>query len=384
VIDGPRGCRPDELPGVIELVDAAMRDGSDQTLRTDYPLVYAVDNLPNVQVVSVDGRVVATAPVLPRRVVGDGFAFGMGVISPTATDPGHRHRGYGSACVRGCIGRMADLRLPVSVLWTRVETFPFYELVGYQAVARSGATYRLDSTDAGRFAGDAGTIAVLADAPERFPEVRRLHERRGPRVDRTEEESAMLLSLPRMTTWLAIADGSVAAYLVESHASNKPGLIESGGRPSAVAALVRHVLGRLPPGATIDLPVGFAPDPLDTVAAEALADASPTPSDGDMMVRLNDPAEFLRSIRSWLGRRKDVIDGSVSIGLTDLDGLVSFEPGASGLEIGSRRHPRHVDLSRRELTSVVFGAHPARPVPVPAELAWIPPFTIPIPILDRS
>ena len=110
-VEGPRGCREVEVPQVIGLVDAAMRQGSDQTMRTDYPLVYARGNLPNVEVVLVDGRAVATAPVLPRRVEGDGFAFGMGVISPTATDPAHQHRGYGSACVAACVSRMAELQI---------------------------------------------------------------------------------------------------------------------------------------------------------------------------------------------------------------------------------------------------------------------------------
>src|SRR5207244_9592869 len=56
VIDGPRGCRPDELPQGIALADAAMGPGSDPTLRTDYPLVYAPENLPNISLVAVEGR----------------------------------------------------------------------------------------------------------------------------------------------------------------------------------------------------------------------------------------------------------------------------------------------------------------------------------------
>jgi len=131
LVDGPRSCRPDELAGVIALVDAAMREGSDQSLLTDYPLVYAPENLPNVQVVTVDGRVVATAPVLPRtiRLVAGGgeHTLRIGIISPTATDPPFQHRGYGSACVAACIARVDAAGIELSVLWTQVATFPFYE-----------------------------------------------------------------------------------------------------------------------------------------------------------------------------------------------------------------------------------------------------------------
>src|SRR3990172_3368747 len=151
MIEGPRGCRPDDLDGVTGLVDFAMRQGSTQTMRTDYPLVYAEGNLPNISVVLEDGRAVATAPVLARRVVGDGLDFGLGVISPTATNPAHQHRGYGSRCVARCVERMAALGLELSVLWTVVATFPFYELNGWQAVERYGRSYRLSAGDAGRF-----------------------------------------------------------------------------------------------------------------------------------------------------------------------------------------------------------------------------------------
>jgi hypothetical protein len=41
-------------------------------------------------------------------------------------------------------------------------------------------------------------------------------------------------------------------------------------------------------------------------------------------------------------------------------------------------------LTRRELTSVVFGSHPERLVEVPPSLAWLPQFQVPIPVLDRS
>lgn len=102
-VEGPRGVNPampSELEQVIGLVDAAMRKGSDQTMRSDYPLVYAPENLGNVQAVFVDGRAVATAPVLPKRVLGDGIDVGLGIISPTATDPPYQHRGYGPAASR--------------------------------------------------------------------------------------------------------------------------------------------------------------------------------------------------------------------------------------------------------------------------------------------
>jgi hypothetical protein len=63
---------------------------------------------------------------------------------------------------------------------------------------------------------------------------------------------------------------------------------------------------------------------------------------------------------------------------------VSLEWRAFGLAVGSKTLPEHVDLTRRELTSVLFGSHPDRPFEVPAALQWLPQFRVPIPVLDRS
>jgi predicted N-acetyltransferase YhbS len=383
-VDGPRDCRPEELPGVIALVDAAMRQGSDQTLLTDYPLVYGPQNLPNVSLVAVDGRPVATAPVLPRRIEGDGFAFGLGVISPTATDPHYQHRGYGSLCVRRCVERMEELGLELSVLWTAVPTFPFYELNGWQAVERFGGSFRLRREDAARLPAADGPVIALADAPERVAEVLGLHVATGDGVVRSLEQAGALFALPRMTTWLALEGDRVAAYLLQSRATNKPGLLESGGDQRAIRGLIRGVLEQLEPGATIDLQVGFAPDPLIAIAAADFGDVPAVPYDGNMMLRLNDPAAFLRSIRGWLARRLPPAANDVSIDVVDMGLIVSIERRPFGLAIGSRLLPNRIELTRRDLTSVLFGPHADRPVMLPAQLAWLSPFRVPIPVLDRS
>ncbi len=384
VIEGPRGCGPAELPGVIRLVDGAMRQGSDQTMLTDYPLVYAADNLVNVSVVLEDGLPVATAPVLPRRVKGDGFEFGLGVISPTATDSTHQHRGHGSRSVVRCVDRMAELGLEASVLWTQVATFPFYELNGWQAVERHGHSYRLSRVDAGRFGRWRGEIRALAGEPSDLAAVLALHEAYRDRMTRSPSEAARLFSLPKMTTWLAIGfGGRVAGYLLSSVAMNKPGLLEAGGDRDAIAGLVHHVLNGLAPEAFVDLHVGFAADGLEAIAADHLLDCAPAPFDGNVMIRINDVAGLMRAIWPWLAARMPH-GRPVSVHVPDAGVTVSFEPQAFGIVVADRQMPDHLELTRRELTSVLFGSHPAQVVPVPPAIAWMGPFRLPIHALDRS
>ena len=68
-IDGPRACRTDELHEMIALVDSVMREGSDQTFLTDYPLVYMDSNLQNIFIVKVNGEMASVVPYFPREVV---------------------------------------------------------------------------------------------------------------------------------------------------------------------------------------------------------------------------------------------------------------------------------------------------------------------------
>ena len=349
-VEGPRPCRPDELAQVIGLVDAAMRQGSDQTLLTDYPLVYAPDNLPNVHVVAVDGRLVATAPVLPRRIRGPGYEYMAGIISPTATDPDYQHRGFGTACVRACIARMEEAGAAISVLWTQVATFPFYELNGYQAVRADLELVSVAGTDALRFrdGGERMTNLDVEDAAA-LGAVRALHEADGPGVARRPQDWPRLLSLPKMRTRLALREGVVVAYLVDSRATNKPGFVEGGGDPAALETLVHRALRDRQPGERVPIALMRMSHVLRRVVLQRLGDdAHPGPG-GHTMVRINDPAALWRAL------------------------------GRAGT-------PPAVD--RRTLASIVFGPHPERPVDVPAgiasDLAAAFPIELPIPPLDHS
>ena len=347
-MDGPRSCRPDELPQVIALVDAAMREGSDQTLFTDYPLVYAPENLANVQVIAVDGRVVATAPVLPRviRGPGPGPGYGVGIISPTATDPAFQHRGFGSACVAACVARMEAAGIELSVLWTQVATFPFYELNGYQAVRPDLEILELRAEDADRFR-DSGDVVRQLDMHDAgaLAGVRALHEADGPGVVRRPEDWPRLLSLPKMRTLLARRGGRVAGYLVDSRATNKPGILEAGGSPWAVETLVGAALRAREVGERVPVSLSRGDGGLRSVLLSALGDAARFTPGGHTMVRINQGKAFWRAI-----------------------GQAGAPP----------------PIERRDLAAAVFGPHPERWVTRPTSMVAGFPIPLPIPPLDHS
>ena len=80
----PSIAQKQDLPELIALVDAAMRDGSDQSMLSDYPLVYRDLNLKNIHVVKVRGTIVTEVPYIPKWVRFERCEHGLGIISPTA------------------------------------------------------------------------------------------------------------------------------------------------------------------------------------------------------------------------------------------------------------------------------------------------------------
>lgn len=63
MIDGPRGCRVSEFEEVITLINSVFRAGTDQDIRTDYPLVFNQSKMEYMRILKVDGVVVAHVPV---------------------------------------------------------------------------------------------------------------------------------------------------------------------------------------------------------------------------------------------------------------------------------------------------------------------------------
>jgi predicted N-acetyltransferase YhbS len=351
--DAPRPATIADVPEVIALVDAEMRAGTDQSLLTDYPLVYAAANLHNVRIIRVDGELASVVPVLPRRIRLGAAELGIGVISPTATAPAHRHRGYASQCLASCLDAMREADCALSVLWTRVETFPFYERAGYRAVASQGYRYHLEPRDAALFEADP-SVEVVALGPadaHALDAIRRMHERDGDGIHRKREEYGPLFSLPKMRTLLARRDRRPVGYVVVSAAVNKPGLIEAGGDIPAIEVLVSRALADLPAGGRIDAHANRGPTTLSIVLDRRVPFRRSVIEDG-MMLRINDVARVLRAL---------------------------------GVPEGAARSAR---IAEADWPYALFGSHAARPYQAPDGLAvqlGIPlPVALTLPVLDRS
>ena len=361
-----------------------MREGSDQTMLADYPLVYLNSNLDNIRVFKSNGRVVSVVPFLPRPVTIDDCSFSIGIISPTATYPEHRRKGYGLGCLNSCIERMNQVGCELSVLWTQVATFPFYECGAFQAVSYQGWTYACRREDALLFQDNGEKIIQYDPATKlHLEDIGRIHRQNIFGVDRNLEEQKLLFGLPKMKTLIALKQNTPVGYLMISRASNKHGLIEAGGETSALETLVHRALSGLEPEESIEAYDNLTRTGLGAVLQSRISDRRLL-YEKSMMIRINQPTSFLRRIGSWIEKRNAGVNREFSLYLTDAEEQISLRFTDAGLQLGRERLNNHLETTRRELTSWVFGPHPARPNPLPEAFSGLFPFYFPIWLLDQS
>ncbi|MFH0965627.1 MAG: GNAT family N-acetyltransferase [Planctomycetota bacterium] len=384
-MEGPRACAKAELAEMIALVDAEMRAGKSQSLLTDYPLVYRDANLENVRIIKAGGKLASVVPFIVREVALGNSRFSIGIISPTATAPEHRKKGYGSACLRSCVEKMTLEGVDLSALWTDVRTFPFYEKADYQAVRPQGWVYPCRREDANLFPkGDFEVVRYGPERREHIEEIQAMHERDVYGVLRARGEYPVLFSLPKMETLIALERGRAAGYLLVSRAVNKPGLLEAGGKTPAVETLVNHALAELEDGATLSAHANLTPSVLGDAVDRRMRDRRQPGAGGNMMIRINDARGFMGKISSRLVARNAGAARRFSIAISGTKERMSFEFSRGTLTLGDEFIEPHLEMTLREFTGVVFGAHAERPAPMSAALEELFPFYFPLFMLDHS
>ena len=393
-MDGPRACREEDFEETVALVNAVFREGTDQDIRTDYPLVFNADRMHYMRIIRVDGKVVAHVPVAPRGVLASGDRFIVGIISPTATHPAHRRRSYGTRCLRDCVRLMEENGWPVSALWTLEETFPFYRNSGWEAVSSQGWVYHLTGWEHELFkAGEFDIVPFDPGELRHLEAVEKLHNAEPCRIARSRAEYLALFTLPKIRTFLARRAGETVSYLMFGEGRNKPGLIEAGGDIKGLEALVRHVLLELAPAERIQVVTPSTPTVLQTLM-ERKKPGTRRPvevADGVsfQMMRVNSLEGLLRRIENHLRGKAAGLTGAACLKCRESGEAVTLKFGAGEVEILSGQAADPVELTRRQLAQLIFGGHSSgEPVQVTGAAGRIVrkvfPYYFPIWELDHS
>ena len=364
MIDGPRACRASEFDEVIALINQVFRAGTNQDIRTDYPLVFNGSKMEYMRILKVDGVVVAHVPVWLREAIVGDDRLGIGIISPTVTHPDYRRRGYATRCLRDCIRIMEEEGSPVSVLWTLEATFPFYQQAGWEAVGSQGWLYRLRPEEHTLF--ESGVFDVVQYNPsnaDSFNAMMNLHNAEPHRINRSIEEYRALFSLPQTTTFLAMSGEEVAAYLMFGEGVNKPGLIEGGGDIVGLETLVNHVLLERIDDPEIQVLLPLVPSNLGQLIEEKKPGSGHPIEEakgvGYQMMRVNSLEKLLSQIKHHLRSKSAGLHGIICLVCHETDETVTLRFRDGEVDLSTKRLTETVVLTRRELTQLIFGSHPA-------------------------
>ena len=363
-MEGPRACTAEDFEETMALLNSIFRAGSDQRLQTDYPLIFRPSRFEYMRIIKEDGKVVAHVPVAPREVIVNDDRLTVGIISPTGTHPDYRHRGHGTRCLRDCLRIMNENDWPVSVLWTREATFPFYQNSGYEAVGQQARGYLLNPSDYEVFRRGAYDISLYnPNNPDHLDSIIEIHEAEPLRIGRTREEYEHLLNLHKMSTLLTEDNGRIVAYLAVTRANNKPGIVEGGGEAGALEALYHQALLLRGNDDSAHAVAPLNPTSFGDVLEARKPGTSVLDTESDIgfqMMRVNSLPSLISKITGHLRERSaGGVEGTVCLVCKDDGDAVTITLRNGDVGVSTERSGEPVELTRRQLTKLIFGPHPA-------------------------
>lgn len=233
--EGPRPCRPQEIPEVIELLNRGIRvaRGNEPTIARDWGFIYSPENAENVIIMTTGGRIVASTGIWVNEVQLGAALLRVGGINCVLTEPEFRRHGLGMQVMEACHRRMTELGCHLGLLGTRIPNW--YRRMGWE-YAGSSRTYELNR----------GNIDLLPELPagvtaepaglEALDEIAALREHYPLGGIRSAETFGALLTARNLNEFLvARQDGPAVAYLL----SGGRHIYEWAGPPAVVAGLIR-------------------------------------------------------------------------------------------------------------------------------------------------
>ena len=305
-IDGPRAPWPDEFGDLLAHTNRVMRQevGAAPTYGEEWPRIYCRQNLDNIRVIRVDGRIVSSAAIYPHEVRFGDARLRVGGITGVATDAAYRRRGYATRLMHACIERMAELGCQLSLLGSGVPSW--YRKLGWE-YAGMERSYQFSRGNRHLLPTDPGLEMREAEDGD-YEALAAIHAARAlGGVRSLDLLRSMWSPKPGAAVWVALRDGKVSAYLrVRGTSVTEYGgpaglvlpmlsrLLESWDHPSIQTSTrsieERHANVKPTVHASLDAP--WRPDDL-TEALDALGILRS--ASYARMIRIEDPQRLLRA-----------------------------------------------------------------------------------------
>ena len=187
MIEGPRGAREDEVPGVIALANTVFYSNGKFDMGRGFPVLFSAGNAPNLRIFVDDGRPVAHAGFVPARVALEDMTLSVARVGAVCTLQEYQGKGLGTRLMddlsryapsigintllisggRGLYRRMACIDAGVyrSVIVDQTSRLPQARATAARWTAADiPALSRLQDAEPVRYERDARTMATLVAA----------------------------------------------------------------------------------------------------------------------------------------------------------------------------------------------------------------------------
>jgi|688.fasta_scaffold01508_16 GNAT superfamily N-acetyltransferase len=228
-----RLCR--ESRSARALMGRVLRDGRD--LGSEYPLVFGEQSAATIVVDEQDGAVRSTCAILPRTLIAGRERILIGMIGSVATDPHWRNRGLAGRVLSAAERELQARGAVLAILWA--DDARFYERRGWRffgcevdAVLKPGIMPNLPAAK-----------GVRPMQPHDAAAVHELYLQHRARVDRSLEETRLLLACPGMEVLICEDGVDVLAYACLGRGGDMENVVhEWGGDPRAVGMILRRLI----------------------------------------------------------------------------------------------------------------------------------------------
>jgi len=241
-VDGPRPCRPAELPELVAAANQVFRPGGGDMAR-DYPLLFAQSNLENLMLVRDTDGVVAHAGLCLRRAALYGTTVAVAAMGAVFTRQALRGRGLGAAVVGAALDRA---RAAGAALALVSGDGPLYRRLGFTpspapttwacaAPPQPGSAADADST---------GDCDLRLAGESDVPLLARIYEAEPVRFARDAADwhallrAAVVFAWPGQV-WIVTCAGAPAGYLAVTRTARRRVLELAGDRDALIAAAPR-------------------------------------------------------------------------------------------------------------------------------------------------
>jgi len=237
VVEGPMPCPPGDLDQLVGLANRVFRPhGGD--MRREYPLLFDPENLENLRVVKLDGRIVSHVGLSIRDASILGFPLRVVSVGAVCTAPEARGRGFATALMQDAV---AHSRANGCSLMLISGSRGLYHRMG----AVNLTAFLKCRIPANSVPPVAGAIKVSPAEEKDIPLLSQLYQREPVRFHRSAEDWHKLLKAGMLMnheadTFAAYDSRSLAAYAcVQRPTSDSPPRIgEYAGSRAAVRLMI--------------------------------------------------------------------------------------------------------------------------------------------------